>query len=313
VTADGYALPIGLESALVQDYFTTTTVTTTSATTTSATTTSRTTVTTTTSSATSTVTNTTNTTTTTRTTTTSTAEPAAVIRGSMELDLGTANVTEFAADPEVKDAVARSLAQHLGVPAEYLEVILTVVPERRLDPVSDGARRLSGGKVRVDYIIRLPVDAPATVSDAATITSQLQAATASSEMTELISSSVDEVAGAGRYTVTVAAMSVPTVEIFQAETSTTTATAAPSTSQAEEGGSGAGVAVGATLGTLSAVGLGAGVGYYLWRRNQPDSDAVQPYKVQDDALRGAGEADDDDCPYELSIFEELARKPAPLQ
>jgi len=352
VTDTGHELPIGTVSALLQDYFTTTTTTTTTSTTTSSTTstTSATTITMTTPTATTTETMVFdanlsfllfNTTTETMTTTTYTlgrtlTVPAApttlvpptrftLIRGNVLMDLGSGNATEFASDPEVLAAVTDSIAALVGVPAEYVEVTITVVSRRlgEQDNVDDSGRRLAGGKVRIDYIIRLPDPVPNGISDARGVTSKLQANEAAGYLTTLISENVDARAGAGKYTVTVAQMSIPSVELIQVSTTTRTTTStssAPSppaiAQPSDDGGSGAGAAVGATLGTLGVLGLGAGAGYFVYRRRNENANRVEAF-ADGSSLRKAAEVDefdvDDDCPYQLSIFEELARKPPPLQ
>jgi len=262
VTLDGYELPMGMTTAILQDYFTT-------ATTTGPTTTG-------TAGATEGPAANASTTGTT-TTATTTVVPLAIIRGSLELEVASTSAAAFVADPRVSEAVAESLTNLTGIPAEYISVGLSLI-SRRLGLRERIPRLLSTARVRADYNMTLPAEAGLSASNVTVATAALSDPGVGGQLTTLLNQELEEKVGAGLYTVTVTHVAAPTVQLVSLTTTvvtTTTTTEGPDAT----------VPVAATLSVLAVLGGGGGVLWYLKRsRDEEEVIPLKPGDVADEAL-----------------------------
>jgi len=140
------------------------------------------------------------------TTARSTAGMSTTIEGSLSMDVS--NASAFVANPQVKLAVAKGIANTAGVPAEWVDVELQL-QRRRL---GSGVRKLQGvGTVLVNYAITVPAGAASQGQDtASSVLSSLQS-TSPAAMTAAVTDALNERVGNGAFEVVVTAMSPPSV------------------------------------------------------------------------------------------------------
>jgi hypothetical protein len=70
------------------------------------------------------------------------------------------NVSSFAKNPDAVAAIAEGIANHTGVPSEYIDLDLYVVPERRLN----GRELAQRGTLIVTYVVVVGSHVPASVA-----------------------------------------------------------------------------------------------------------------------------------------------------
>jgi len=161
-----------------------------------------------------------------------------VIAGTMSMTVNDA--TAFAADPSAALAVKKGIADVTRVPEKWVTVNITAT--RRLSEEEEEERRLSGS-VSILYEIMVPSSAPQ--SNVNSVTDVLSNSTAPSLLTTAITTQVDQVIGAGQYSVNVDSVPAPSLSYIRV-----------TTTKAPKGGSSATTGATGTVG--SAGGLRSG-------------------------------------------------------
>jgi len=219
VTTEGDVLPLGLTTGIVQDA-------------------------------------TVNTTTTAVPVPTTTTLPKARIQGKIKMTVP--DVQAFISDPKVKTAMANSIAEMAGVPADYVTVIITAARRLRGWHDEEYKRRLAAGGVNIDYTIDIPQGSSV---EASALESKVQ----NTQPTAFLAIVNKQLTAVGSN------MAVTSVESITAEqVAVGPATPKPRTVTVKEDDDGAPVA-GIVIGILAAVccvcGL-AGAGFWYFRKQQ---------------------------------------------
>jgi len=225
----------------------------------------------------------------------STGEASTKIEGSLSMQVS--NASEFVANPKVKSAIAKGIADTVNVPAPWVAVELTASTL-----LGNGDRRLQGvGTVLVNYVITIPSSAAGqNTGSASSVLSSLQNAQPAA-LTSAVTAALDESVGAGAFNVVVTAISPPTV---RAPGTTTTISprsggtrAVPNEEEEETSNAGAvaGIVIAVLVGCLCCCAVAALVGKIVHDRRQA---AVQVYEINEvrgnevSELRGAAAGHD---------------------
>lgn len=131
----------------------------------------------------------------------------AVVSGSLTLDVS--DPEAFVADEEAKDALAKSVAKLVGVPASQVTIKLAVVT-RRLSFIDIGRLLQSGGSVIVTYKIELPPQEQSVLNSEV---DSIQAAISDVKKNQMTNLITNELGSDSLYTVEVTAIDEPDVEV----------------------------------------------------------------------------------------------------
>merc|ERR1712151_209220 len=134
--------------------------------------------------------------------TTSAPSAGASITGAFTLT--TDEPEAFVQDPAVREALTESVALQAGVPSSYVTVRLSI---------GAGSRRLqsTGSSVQVSYEITVPIGSASSAQDVHANIANADTTT----LTSLITESLNERKGSGAYSVVVASITEPTLEIVE--------------------------------------------------------------------------------------------------
>lgn len=133
-------------------------------------------------------------------------------------------------DPGARTAVAQGLASMIGVPTDWVNVVLQLISRRLLT-----ARILQGnGNVRMSYTITIP-DTLQSTGILTNVTSTLTNARPA-DVTASISAALTQSVGAGAYSVVVSQMSTPVISTSATTSAAHSRGAIPPTAQSEEDG-----------------------------------------------------------------------------
>jgi len=152
---------------------------------------------------------------------TGTPEAREIVQGTMDLTVD--DVDAFINDAGAKLGIRKAISSSAGVDLSYVDVTLTAISTRRLQR----ARRLSGGNVKVDYTITIPVTAASTVT-ASSVASTLSSVS-TADLATLISTEVGNESTNTYAPISISARPAPAL-LAPGETTTPSPTTTPASS-----------------------------------------------------------------------------------